>query len=205
MVEMVHDRWIEEISAAADGELPPTDRRALDAHLAECPECAALLARFEHERRRRRIDAGRPATAELTERVLGSMAGERRRMQHAGHSLARRAAAALAVVGIAGAALAVATDVGSHQAADAQGPAVTIHADAATFRAEEVTVAPGSTVEWHNDSDQHHQLVSRSGPIASAEDLAPGSDRTETFRVPGTYEFYCLVHAAMTGRVRVET
>lgn len=205
MVEMVHDPWIEEISAAADGELPPTDRRALDAHLAGCPECTALLARFEHDRRRRRIDPGHAGTSELTERVLATMADEHRRVHRAGHSLVRRAAAALAVVGIAGAALAVAADVGSHQAADAQRPAVTIHADAATFRAEEVIVAPGSTVEWHNDSDQHHQLVSSSGAIASAADLAPGGDRTETFRVPGTYEFYCLVHAAMAGRVRVET
>lgn len=36
------DKYLELMSAALDGELTAEDRRALDSHLAVCPECAAL-------------------------------------------------------------------------------------------------------------------------------------------------------------------
>lgn len=39
---MEHEQYIELMSAALDGEITPAERQALEAHLAVCPECAAL-------------------------------------------------------------------------------------------------------------------------------------------------------------------
>ena len=39
---MEHEQYIELMSAALDGEIAPAERQALEAHLAVCPECAAL-------------------------------------------------------------------------------------------------------------------------------------------------------------------
>ncbi len=39
---MEHEQYLELMSAALDGEITPAERQALDAHLAVCPECAAL-------------------------------------------------------------------------------------------------------------------------------------------------------------------
>ena len=39
---MEHEQYIEWMSAALDGEITPAERQALEAHLAVCPECAAL-------------------------------------------------------------------------------------------------------------------------------------------------------------------
>ncbi len=39
---MEHEQYIEWMSAALDGEIAPAERQALEAHLAVCPECAAL-------------------------------------------------------------------------------------------------------------------------------------------------------------------
>jgi anti-sigma factor RsiW len=76
-----HDEWTDTLSEYLDGELPPDQMRAVEAHLAGCPECAAVLRDLEavvaHARRieprtpqvdlwpgiNERIDAGqRPAT-----------------------------------------------------------------------------------------------------------------------------------------------
>ncbi len=37
------DRWMDQLSAYLDGELPANDRAALEAHLEACSECSALL------------------------------------------------------------------------------------------------------------------------------------------------------------------
>jgi anti-sigma factor RsiW len=38
------DRWTDRLSEYADGLLPPSERRDVEAHLAECEACAAVLA-----------------------------------------------------------------------------------------------------------------------------------------------------------------
>jgi anti-sigma factor RsiW len=38
------DRWMDRLSEYLDGELPTTDRAALEAHLETCSDCSALLA-----------------------------------------------------------------------------------------------------------------------------------------------------------------
>jgi anti-sigma factor RsiW len=50
------DRWMERLSEYLDGELPATDRAALEAHLEACNDCSALLADL-----RRVVDRARVA------------------------------------------------------------------------------------------------------------------------------------------------
>src|SRR5262249_22939437 len=60
------------ISARLDGELPPEDAGALDAHLAACPVCqaAAEAFRLQHADLRRAFVPRRAAAARVAERVI---------------------------------------------------------------------------------------------------------------------------------------
>jgi anti-sigma factor RsiW len=50
------DRWMERLSEYLDGELPASDRAALEAHLESCNDCSALLGEL-----RRVVDRARVA------------------------------------------------------------------------------------------------------------------------------------------------
>jgi anti-sigma factor RsiW len=52
------DRWMERLSEYLDGELPASDRAALEAHLETCDDCSALLGEL-----RRVVDRARVAEA----------------------------------------------------------------------------------------------------------------------------------------------
>ncbi|MEZ5099641.1 MAG: zf-HC2 domain-containing protein [Thermoleophilia bacterium] len=52
---MACDRWVEAISARADGEDPGVDERLLDAHLAGCPACRSFEALLGESTRRARV------------------------------------------------------------------------------------------------------------------------------------------------------
>lgn len=66
------DRYTELISAALDGELTAEERRALDGHLAACPECARLLrALSDNAKAMRELDCEVPA--DLKERIMANL------------------------------------------------------------------------------------------------------------------------------------
>lgn len=66
------EQALELISAALDGELTPAERAALDAHLNECPACAALFDELAgHARLLRQLDCQPPG--DLTERILSRL------------------------------------------------------------------------------------------------------------------------------------
>ncbi len=66
---MEHERYMEWISAALDGELTAEDRAALDAHLAVCPRCARLYERLSRQSAAlRELDCAPPE--DLARRVL---------------------------------------------------------------------------------------------------------------------------------------
>jgi len=66
------DKYLELMSAALDGELTAEERRALDSHLAVCPECAALFRTLsENTKAMRELDCEVPA--DLKGRIMSSL------------------------------------------------------------------------------------------------------------------------------------
>jgi plastocyanin len=83
------------------------------------------------------------------------------------------------------------------------------------FLPENITVVIGvnNTVTWTNNDTAgaapgtDHTVVSLSVPPAATPFnsgiIAPGAVFTQTFTVPGTYEYHCSLHSWMTGSVVV--
>ena len=70
------------------------------------------------------------------------------------------------------------------------------------YDAAEVTVSVGSTVTWTNNDPVAHTVTDvnqawDSGPFES------GVTFSKTFSEPGTYEYYCIPHPMMIGKVTV--
>jgi plastocyanin len=69
-----------------------------------------------------------------------------------------------------------------------------------TFRADEITVAPGTEVAWTNKGRNEHNIL----PVDDGEfrvDAAQfGPDATYRYRFtePGTYAYYCSLHGTST-------
>jgi plastocyanin len=67
-----------------------------------------------------------------------------------------------------------------------------------------VTVSPGTTVRWVNEDRALHTVTSEGsgGPLAS-EELGRGDTYEYTFREPGQYDYYCVVHPFMKSGITV--
>lgn len=79
------------------------------------------------------------------------------------------------------------------------------------FDPDEVTIEPGTTVEWTWESNGHNVVVDDAPDDADWEGddddtYNEGHTHEHTFEVPGEYEYYCSPHEAfgMTGTVVVE-
>lgn len=99
------------------------------------------------------------------------------------------------------------------------------------YRPDDLTVTPGTTVEFQNTSSHSHtvtayqdaypdgaeywasggfdsEAAARDDWNSSGQDgkLVPGSSYEHTFDVPGVYNYYCVPHeeAGMVGVIRVE-
>jgi len=87
-------------------------------------------------------------------------------------------------------------------AARAQGQHVTIEQYA--YSPATLTVRVGDTVTWTNHDQAAHDVVTTSAPAAFQSPLlATGQSWSQTFTVPGTYDYYCSVHPDMRGQVIV--
>lgn len=83
------------------------------------------------------------------------------------------------------------------------------------FQPRRLTIAPGTTVEWINDSDVPHTVTAYEDRIPDAADyfasgdfeteraarndisdglLDPGDSYREEFETRGSYEYYCIPH-----------
>ncbi len=95
------------ISARIDGELSPADEAALEAHLAECPACAATAEAFELQdaEMRHAFDERRHQAGAVAERVADRLprrpAGRWKRLRRRARPFAFGAAVAAAVLGLA--------------------------------------------------------------------------------------------------------
>lgn len=89
--------WTERLSEYLDGELPPPERAALEAHLAECAECTDTLAGLRRVVARARAIEDRAPTADLWPSVAARI-GARRGPRRISFSLPQLIAAGIALV-----------------------------------------------------------------------------------------------------------
>ncbi|UPV99558.1 plastocyanin/azurin family copper-binding protein [Halorussus gelatinilyticus] len=82
------------------------------------------------------------------------------------------------------------------------------------FEPAELTIAPGTTVNWVWESDNHNIVVSSQPEAASwqgtdgppSKTYNTGHEYSHTFQATGTYEYYCQPHetAGMTASITVQ-
>lgn len=72
-----------------------------------------------------------------------------------------------------------------------------------SFSPSTLTVAAGTTVTWTNRDGDAHSVESRDKAFPSSPLLNTGDKYSYTFTTPGSYAYYCAVHAAMTGKIVV--
>jgi plastocyanin len=85
--------------------------------------------------------------------------------------------------------------------AAAEAGQVTISMKDRQFTPDSITVKVGETIEWLNDDQDVHQVISGSGlqdanlgkPLDSGT-LLPGQRFTYTFSKPGHYPYMCVIH-----------
>jgi len=65
-----------------------------------------------------------------------------------------------------------------------------------------VTVQEGGKVIWQNKDAEEHTATLDDGSFDTGE-LAEGKLKSESFKEPGTYTYYCELHPEMTGMVEV--
>ncbi len=75
--------------------------------------------------------------------------------------------------------------------------------DGFAFKPAEITVPIGTTVIWYNNDTVVHTATARNKLFDSGS-LAGGDTFSYTFEEKGTYEYYCILHPYMTGKVTVE-
>ena len=76
-----------------------------------------------------------------------------------------------------------------------------------TFSPADVTIEPGTTVRWVNNSDLFHTVTPDGHSEWSHQDLASGATFEHTFETEGTFPYYCEPHLSqgMTGTITVES
>lgn len=84
-------------------------------------------------------------------------------------------------------------------------PHVRMVASGATFafQPRRITVHPGTTVTWTNDSSADHTVTADSGAWSSST-ISHRQSYRRTFTKPGRYEYVCGLHGYMTGIVEVK-
>lgn len=75
------------------------------------------------------------------------------------------------------------------------------------YEPSELTVPPGTTITWVNQSDDTHTVTAgvRDNPsgLFDSGDLALNDSFQFTFDTPGVYEFFCRHHEGMRGTITV--
>lgn len=69
------------------------------------------------------------------------------------------------------------------------------------FAPARLTVRLGETVTWTNNDSAPHQIKS---DTFNSERLSNSQSYSFTFNAAGTFDYYCSIHPAMTGKIIVE-
>jgi plastocyanin len=98
--------------------------------------------------------------------------------------------------------LAVCALLSATAATKADAPQVTI--DNFAFTPAEITVSAGTTVTWLNRDDIPHTITDAADPRAfKSAPLDTGDSFSHMFAAPGTYHYFCSLHAHMQGTIVV--
>ena len=65
------------------------------------------------------------------------------------------------------------------------------------------TVAVGGTITWTWAAAQSHSVESTGDPLFPSAPIQSGGTLQRTFNAAGSYQYFCILHAGMTGRVVV--
>jgi plastocyanin len=65
-----------------------------------------------------------------------------------------------------------------------------------------VTIQAGGKVTWLNQDAEDHTATLDDGSFSTG-DLAEGKLKSESFKTPGTYSYFCEIHPDMKGTVEV--
>jgi len=101
------------------------------------------------------------------------------------------------------AAIAAAMLTGASRADTPAAPTVQVVIANMAFSPSTLTVAAGTTVTWVNRDGDAHSVESRDKGFTSSPLLNTGQKYSYTFTTPGTYAYFCGVHASMTGKIVV--
>ncbi len=71
------------------------------------------------------------------------------------------------------------------------------------FHPKTLEVSAGATVTWTNADGDTHTVTSSNGAFTSPA-LDSGETFSQTFTVPGTYNYFCALHPHMTAQVIVK-
>ena len=101
-----------------------------------------------------------------------------------------------------------AADMGTPDSGPMPGAAVTVRMvgspeTVGAFRPTVVSVRPGQSVAWVNDSGNYHTVSFTSRDVRSSGGIAPGRTFEVTFDRPGRFRYQCDYHPGMVGEVRV--
>ena len=83
------------------------------------------------------------------------------------------------------------------------GPVATVNMDHNTFVPGEITVAPGTTVTWVNNEAMPHNVADLNKGFRSKM-LVKDDKFSFTFTTTGEYDYLCLIHPNMKGKVIVK-
>ena len=83
------------------------------------------------------------------------------------------------------------------------GAVATVGMDHTTFNPSEITVAPGTTVTWVNNEAMPHNVADSNKGFRS-KTLVKDDKFSFTFTTAGEYDYLCLIHPNMKGKVIVK-
>ncbi len=72
------------------------------------------------------------------------------------------------------------------------------------YNPDPITVPVGGRVTWTNQDTVPHTATAQDRTVLQSGALKQGESYTETFKVAGTYEYFCEFHANMKGTVIVQ-
>jgi plastocyanin len=78
-----------------------------------------------------------------------------------------------------------------------------VHTVGQTYQPDTLAVAAGTAVHFFNDDTDIHTITARDGSFDSGL-MFQGQNWTYVFNNPGTYDYYCLPHPWMLGKIVVQ-